>query len=197
LIFVIGTLVSAVLFLVLTVDKHRQVAVLSHPDKLSSEVVAGKQVFQKYNFNDCHTILGFRGYYAPDLTKVFQLVGEDGIRFRVKFPEKTFQNSWRKMPTQGVADEETNSLIAFFKWVGEIDNNDWPPQDNKKRLTRAEEIAVISAGLTPGASVFQNRGCMNCHSLERKGHVRSAPSFRWEEVNAGPDSALHKIVSSV
>jgi nitric oxide reductase subunit C len=174
-IFVVGTLASAVLFLVLTVDTHRQVAVLSHADKLSDEVVAGKRVFQKYNCNDCHTILGFGAYYAPDLTKVVQRVGEDGIRFRVKFPEKAFQNSWRKMPQQGVTDAEIDNLIAFFKWVGQIDNNDWPPQDSKKRLTRAEEVAVVSAGLTPGASVFQNRGCMNCHSLAGRGGTFGPP----------------------
>ncbi|MFN2128464.1 MAG: cytochrome C, partial [Anaerolineales bacterium] len=72
IIFYGGTLISAILFLYLTFDTHRQVGVLTHADKLSENVVAGKRVFQKYNCNDCHTILGFGGYYAPDLTKVYQ-----------------------------------------------------------------------------------------------------------------------------
>ena len=76
LIFYIGTLVSLVLFLGLTVDTHRQVETLSHADKLSPQVVAGKKVWHKYNCNDCHTILGFGSYYAPDMTKVYWRIGE-------------------------------------------------------------------------------------------------------------------------
>lgn len=174
-IFAVGTLSSAILFLVLTWDTHRQVEVLSHADKLSPQVIEGKRVFEKYNCNNCHTILGFGGYYAPDMTKVVRRVGEDGIRFRIKYPEKAFKNSWRKMPQQGVTDAEIESLLAFFRWVGEIDNNDWPPQDSAKRLTRQEEVAVATAGLSPGAAVFQNRGCMNCHSLLGKGGTFGPP----------------------
>jgi nitric oxide reductase subunit C len=168
-IFMIGTISSALLFLWLTWDTHRQVEVLSHADKLSPEVVAGKRVFEKYNCNDCHTILGFGGYYAPDLTKVVKRVGAEGIRYRVTSPEKAFAASWRKMPNQGLSKTEIDNLVAFFTWVGEIDNNDWPPQDSSKRLTRGEEVMVASAGLSPGAAVFQRRGCMNCHSLQGKG----------------------------
>src|SRR5512145_853428 len=97
-IFLMGTVSSALLFLGLTVDTHRQVAALSHADQLSEQVVAGKRTFEKYNCNDCHTILGFGGYYAPDLTKVVSRLGEEGFRFRVKDPAKAFAASWRKMP---------------------------------------------------------------------------------------------------
>jgi nitric oxide reductase subunit C len=105
-IFLAGTLSSGVLFLWLTWDTHQQVDALSHVDKLSEQVVAGKRAFEKYNCNDCHTILGFGAYYAPDLTKVVRRIGEDGIRFRVKSPEKAFDASWRKMPNQKVSDAE-------------------------------------------------------------------------------------------
>jgi nitric oxide reductase subunit C len=70
-IFYLGTLISLVIFLGLTIDTHRQVQTLTNADKLSEQVVAGKRVWQKYNCNDCHTILGFGGYYAPDMTKVY------------------------------------------------------------------------------------------------------------------------------
>ncbi len=135
-IFFLGTLSSALLFLGLTWDTHRQVETLSHVDNLSDKVVAGKRAFEKYNCNDCHTILGFGAYYAPDLTKVVQRVGEDGIRIRVKSPEKAFAASWRKMPNEHVSDAEIDNLIAFFTWVGNVENGDWPPQDSKKRLSR-------------------------------------------------------------
>jgi len=168
-IFLLGTLSSAALFLWATYDTHRQVAALSNADKLSDQVVAGKRTFEKYNCNDCHTILGFGGYYAPDLTKVVQRVGEDGIRYRLKSPELAFANSFRKMPNQHVTDQEITDLIAFFSWVGEINNNDWPPQDSKKRMSRGAQLMVATVGVSPGAAVFQTKGCMNCHSLRGTG----------------------------
>jgi nitric oxide reductase subunit C len=168
-IFLIGTVASAVMFLGLTWDTHRQIEALSHVDKLSPKVVEGKRVFEKYNCNDCHTILGFGAYYAPDLTKVVQRVGEEGIRFRVKDPAKAFAASWRKMPNQHVSDADIDSLVAFFTWVGNVENGDWPPQDSKTRLSRREERMVAGAGVSPGAAVFQSRGCMNCHSLHGTG----------------------------
>jgi nitric oxide reductase subunit C len=168
-IFVIGTVSSAILFLGLTWDTHHQVEALSHVDKLSDKVVEGKRTFEKYNCNDCHTILGFGAYYAPDLTKVVQRIGEDGFRFRVKDPEKALAASWRKMPNLKVSDAEIDNLLAFLTWVGNIDNGDWPPQDSKQRLSRSEERMVAGAGVSPGAAVFQSRGCMNCHSLHGRG----------------------------
>ena len=168
-IFIWGTAISAIVFLALTWDTHRQVEALSHVDKLSDKVVEGKRTFEKYNCNDCHTILGFGAYYAPDLTKVVQRIGEDGIRYRIKDPGKAFAASWRKMPNLNVSDVETDNLIAFFTWVGNIDNNDWPPQDSKTRLSRGEERMVVGVGISPGAAVFQSRGCMNCHSLHGTG----------------------------
>jgi len=168
-IFLLGTVSSAVLFLAATWDTHRQVVTLSNVDKLSDQVVAGKRTFEKYNCNDCHTILGFGGYYAPDMTRVVQRIGADGIRYRVKSPGKAFANSWRKMPDLKVSDQEIEDLIAFFTWVGEVNNNDWPPQDSRKRLSRGEQAMVASVGVSPGAAVFQSKGCMNCHALNGTG----------------------------
>src|SRR5450756_222411 len=79
-IFYLGTLISLVLFLGLTADTHRQIGALTHADQLSETVVAGKRVWHKYNCNDCHTILGFGAYYAPDLTKAYWRRGADGIK---------------------------------------------------------------------------------------------------------------------
>jgi len=164
-IFFLGTLSSAVIFLWLTWDTHRQVVALSHVDQLSDDVVAGKRAFEKYNCNDCHTILGFGAYYAPDLTKVIQRVGEDGVRYRIRNPETAFARSVRKMPNLHVAEPELESMVAFFRWVGNIDNGDWPPQDSKGRLSQAQARMVATQGVSPGAAVFKTKGCMNCHSL--------------------------------
>lgn len=168
-IFLLGTLSSAALFLGLTWDMHRQVDALSHADRLSDTVVAGKKAFEKHNCNDCHTILGFGGYYAPDLTRVMQRIGEVGVRYRIRHPELAFAASMRKMPRQDISDADTENILSFFNWVGGIDNGDWPPQDSRKRLTRGEKRMVAMAGVTPGAAVFQEKGCMNCHSLHGTG----------------------------
>jgi len=174
-IFLLGTISSTVLFLYLTSDTQKQVEALSHADKLSAEVVEGKRAFEKYNCNDCHTILGFGGYYAPDLTKVVQRVGEEGIRFRIKSPEKALEKSWRKMPDLKVSEAEINNLVAFFQWVGEINNGDWPPQDRRRQLTRGEEIMVAKVGVSAGAAVYKAKGCMNCHSLNGEGGTFGPP----------------------
>jgi nitric oxide reductase subunit C len=174
-IFLLGTLSSALLFLGLTVDTHRQVAALSHADQLSEQVVAGKRTFEKYNCNDCHTILGFGGYYAPDLTKVIRRVSADGVRYRVTSPELAFARSVRKMPQQHLSAAEIEDLVAFFTWVGAIDNGDWPPQDRTDRLTRGEERLAMGATVSPGAAVFQSKGCMNCHALRGVGGTFGPP----------------------
>ncbi len=75
LLFVGGTLISLAVFAGMTWDTHRQVAALTHADKLSEQVVAGKHVWQDKECNLCHTILGFGGYYAPDLTRVYKRIG--------------------------------------------------------------------------------------------------------------------------
>jgi nitric oxide reductase subunit C len=165
LIFFLGTLISLILFLALTIDTHRQVKVLTHAENLSEQVVQGKRVWQKYNCNDCHTILGFGGYYAPDMTKVYNRIGKEGIIQAVKTPEVVFASSWRRMPQQKVQDKEVDDLVAFFKWVGEIDTHDWPPQDSKKTTSRAATRMVAGVGVSPGAALFKEKGCFNCHKI--------------------------------
>jgi nitric oxide reductase subunit C len=164
-IFWVGTLSSLILFLILTIDTHRQVRVLTNADTLSEEVVQGKRVWQKYNCNDCHTILGFGGYYAPDMTKAYKRIGEIGIRERVKRPEVILAKSWRKMPQQNLGDDEIERLIDFFKWVSEIDTHDWPPQDSDKLPSSSIRRMIATVGITPGGALFKEKGCFGCHKI--------------------------------
>jgi nitric oxide reductase subunit C len=168
-IFYVGTLSSAILFLALTLDTHRQVKALTNADQLSDEVVAGKHVFQKYNCNDCHTILGFGGYYSPDLTRVYSRRGEGYIRTVITRPDSVFAKSFRRMPQQHVSPWEIERLVAFFRWVDNIDNHDWPPQDSKKRLSTGARRLMEGATLSPGAALFKENGCFDCHKLAGAG----------------------------
>lgn len=163
-IFYLGTLISLVLFLGLTVDTHRQIRTLTHADQLTEQVVAGKRVWHRYNCNDCHTILGFGSYYAPDLTKAYWRRGADGIAAVVRTPERF--TTWRKMPRLPVTDQELEALVAFLRWTSEIDTQDWPPQDQKFRAAAGRAVAL---GVSPGATLFQAKGCFACHRLEGTG----------------------------
>lgn len=169
IIFYVGTLSSAILFLALTVDTHRQIQALTHADRLSDEVVAGKKAFEKYNCNDCHTILGFGGYYSPDLTRVYTRRGEAYIRNVLTQPQVVYANSFRRMPQQHISPQEIGQLITFFQWVDQIDTHDWPPQDSRKSISTGARRLIEGATLSPGAALFKENGCFDCHKLAGNG----------------------------
>ena len=99
-------MISAVIFLALTYDSLVKMPQRTQEEKLDARVAAGKWVWQKYNCNDCHTILGIGGYYAPDVTKVMSYRDADWtIRF-LKDPQAVWPAA-RKMldpPSQGPGD---------------------------------------------------------------------------------------------
>ncbi len=172
-IFWTGTLISLVLFLVLTVDTQRQFAVLTNADRLDETVVEGKRAFERHNCNDCHTILGFGGYYAPDLTRVYTRLGEVSIRRRLEEPEVAFADSYRKMPQQNLTEDEILSIIAYFRWVADIENNDWPPQHSEETWKRSTKRILARAALSPGAALVKQEGCLACHRLGSEGGDRA------------------------
>jgi len=165
-IFWVGTLSSAIIFLWLTYDFHQQEPKFAKTDQISEQVVAGKKVWHKYNCNDCHTILGFGGYYAPDMTKAYFRLGENNIVSIVVNPEKVYKDTFRKMPNLGVTKEEAKQLVAFLRWVGTIENRRWPPQDEKFvkafKMREASAQKLNKADITMGA-------CGGCHSLGNRG----------------------------
>src|SRR5512144_418492 len=163
-IFIWGTVLSSVIFLALTYDSQEKFSVRTHEERLDDHVAAGKRVWQKYNCNDCHTILGFGGYYAPDMTKVYWRRGDEGIKAVVRTPEKF--TTWRKMPRLPVSEQELAQLVTFLKWTSEIDTHDWPPQDAKLRRTAQ---AAAGIGVSPGATLFKDKGCFGCHRLYETG----------------------------
>jgi nitric oxide reductase subunit C len=178
LIFWVGTLSSLALFLGMTWDTHRSFAALTHADRLDAKVVAGKRAFEKYNCNDCHTILGFGAYYAPDLTRAYKRLGEDAVRLRIESPDTVFAGSYRKMPQQHVKPEEVDRLVDFLRWVSDIDNNDWPPQDSERRWKAATRRLVGGAAMSPGAALVAQENCLSCHALGEAGEHRG-PRFEY------------------
>ncbi len=124
------TAVAAVAFLGLTLDSHRQFPRLTNEDKLTPQVVAGKDVWHKNNCINCHTLFGEGAYYAPDLTKITKLRGEQYLQAYLRDPSKFYdeQRHRRLMPKQDLSDIDITNLISFLEWVSNVDNQGWPPR---------------------------------------------------------------------
>jgi nitric oxide reductase subunit C len=179
-IFVWGTVLSSVIFLALTYNSEMQFPARTHEDKLDASVVAGKWVWQKHNCNDCHTILGIGGYYAPDVTKVMSSRDAGWMKRFLKNPAEVWPAK-RRMPNLHLTDAEIADLIAFLTWVNGIDTNNWPP--------KPIAVAASSAGPKPGEAIFRSLGCTACHRINGLGgsvgpdlsHVGSRRDREWVE----------------
>ncbi len=179
-IFIWGTAVSAVIFLALTWDSLSKMGVRTHEENLSDQVADGKWAWQRRNCNDCHTILGIGGYYAPDLTKVMTRRDPRWATQFLKDPHKVWPAK-RRMPNLHLSDGEIADLVAFLGWVDGIDTNDWPPKP----------LAAAAGGpaAPPGEAVFTAQGCRSCHKLNGAGgdigpdltHVGSRRTAEWIE----------------
>ncbi len=154
-IFIWGTVISAIIFLGLTYDSLVQMPKRTHEEKLDAHVAAGKWVWQKYNCNDCHTILGIGGYYAPDVTKVMSTRDSEWVARFLKDPEKVWPNA-RKMPNLNLQDQEVADVVAFLTWVNGIDTNKWPPKPM---------VATAVTSVTPGEAIYKAQGCSACHMI--------------------------------
>jgi nitric oxide reductase subunit C len=161
-IFWIGTILSTIIFLALTVNSLRQMPERTHEEALAPLVAQGKWVWQKYNCNDCHTILGIGGYYAPDLTREMSARDAAWTTRFIKDPQAVWPAD-RKMPNLHVADAEIGSLVAFLNWVNGIDTNNWPPKP------------LVATGAAPtkkaqhGRQLYASQGCSGCHTINGVG----------------------------
>lgn len=127
--FLGGTLVTFLVFIGLTVYSLSASNDQTNHENLTDSVVRGKEIWESNNCMGCHTILGEGAYYAPELTKVVDRLnlkydgnGEEVIK-SILMSEGPWQPNGRKMVAYGMTEEEANDVVAFFKWIGEIDLN--------------------------------------------------------------------------
>lgn len=175
---IVSSALVTITFIGMTVDTHRQIPRLTNEDKLTPQVIAGKDVWHKYNCTNCHTLLGEGAYYAPDLTKIAVQRGPEYLRAFMHDPSRFYdeQKVRRVMPKLNLSEQEITDLIAFLDWIGHIDTQGWPP----RRL-------LVSGGAIPGTNLAQGAtaaapsnepvalgqalfnatppGCSACHSL--------------------------------
>lgn len=211
--FALGsTAVAALIFLVMTVDTHRQFPTLTNTDQLTEEVVRGQNVWHAGNCINCHTMLGEGAYYAPDLTKITQLRGVPYLTAFMKDPSQFYdeQRHRRLMPNPNLSDDEISDLIAFMTWVSNVDNQGWPPRpllvsgrsiidlDSPAAQQAAADTAAgvepVSSSKDPvalGETVFQSASptCVACHSTS-PGVNLAGPSL------AGLNTSAEQIIQS-
>jgi len=159
-----GTLFFSVIFIALTVDTLRQVPARSHEDRMTPDVVRGKQIWDRSNCMGCHTILGEGAYYAPELTKVVERRGTAWMAMFLKDPQAMFPGE-RKMVNYQFDDAQIADVIAFLAWIGGIDTNGFPP---KPDLVLASSVALARTDVAPPPAIF-GTVCIACHSVGGKG----------------------------
>ena len=120
--FLIGTLVTFLVFIGLTVYSLSEGVDQTNHDKITEQVVRGKDLWDSNNCMGCHTLLGEGGYYAPELTKVIDRRGKGYIKAVLMTPVPWAPNG-RKMVAYGFNNEQAEDLIAFFDWIDDIDLN--------------------------------------------------------------------------
>lgn len=161
--FLIGTGLCAGAFLLLTLDTFQKIPQQTNNSNLNPQVIQGKHLWESNNCMGCHTILGEGAYYAPELTKVYERRGASFIRSMLTDPEAMYPGQ-RKMVKYNFTDEEKESLIAFFKWIGEIDLNGFPA----KPTMGMTNVSTASTGQIERPVVF-NQVCTTCHALAGQG----------------------------
>jgi len=177
LFFFISTLLSALIFTVLTIDSHRQFPKLTNSAAIDARVIAGKHVWHRQNCTNCHTLLGEGAYYAPDLTQITSQRGAPYLRQFLKDPAKFYseERDRRLMPNLKLSDQEIDDVITFLGWVSRIDTQGWPP---RPILVRGSAVPGAVLGAAPSQAASQNPvelgralfnatppGCAACHSI--------------------------------
>jgi nitric oxide reductase subunit C len=175
--FAISTLLSALIFLGLTIDSHRQFPKLTNAAAIDAAVVAGKNVWHRKNCINCHTLLGEGAYYAPDLTKIATQRGAAYLGEFLKDPSKFYseERDRRLMPNPRLTEKEITDVVAFLAWVSRIDTQGWPP---RPILVKGSAVPGANVGAPPPSAVSNDPvelgqtlynasppGCAACHSV--------------------------------
>jgi nitric oxide reductase subunit C len=131
-IFYGGTLFFFLMFLALTYQNEKALPGRDNRAALANPAVAaGKKVWETNQCIGCHTLLGEGAYFAPELGNVYKRRGGDAgggefIKAWIKsMPTKT--PGRRQMPQFNLTDQQLDDLVAFLKYVGEINTANWPP----------------------------------------------------------------------
>ncbi len=159
-----GTVIFLVALAVGSVFSLSQVT-STRTEAVSANVTAGKHVWEQHICQDCHTLLGIGGYWAPELTKEAERRDAAYLTSWLKSPQAVKPGT--TMPDQRLNDQQVTNVIAFLQWVDKIDTNKWPPTPK----------AGASGGTPQGAVLFQQFGCIGCHRINGQGAAGPGPDL--------------------
>ncbi len=176
--FIYGTLVFLVIFAALTALTHREVPTKTNQVRMTPQVVSGKEVFERSNCVNCHTLLGEGAYFAPDLTRVWNRRGGNWLARFLKEPDLVWYGGaaqaagQRRMPALRFTDRQVADLVAYLEWIDRIDTNGFlaEPQSGKAMPpvpgpSKPEGVALAEEG----AKVVRAKGCTSCHRIRGVG----------------------------
>ncbi len=161
-VFIYGTLLFLILLAGMTVHSLREVTSTRTPP-VTVAVAEGKRLWQARNCNDCHTILGIGGYFAPDLTKAAARRDAAWLQGFLESPQAVKPRT--TMPAQNLASAQAAQVVTFLSWVNQIDTNNWPPQP------------ALAIGSPSGAVLFDQKGCSGCHLISGRGRDGPGPEL--------------------
>ncbi len=164
-IFIFGTIGFFAVLVVLTVNSMQQVNAKRTPE-LTDAVVSGKKVWQNRNCNDCHTILGIGGYWAPDMTKEATVRDAQFLTAWLSNPQAVKPTT--NMPNQHLSATQVSNVIAFLTWVSQVDTNNWPPQPR---------FLNTGSGASQGQLLLQQKTCTSCHRINGQGSSGPGPDL--------------------
>ncbi len=162
-IFFLGTLLFLVILFGMTANTLKQVADVRTP-QLTDAVVSGKEAWQGKNCNDCHTILGIGGYFAPELTKVITRRGAQWVSTWLTDPQAIMPGT--TMPNQRLTPDQVSNLVTFFSWVNQVNTNGWPPQPLTSTMVATHTGGANEQPLSSKVVTLVEKGdCGSCHTV--------------------------------
>lgn len=166
--FLVGTAVSSLTFVGLTVDTFRRIPAQTKADAITPAVARGKALWEASNCMGCHTLLGEGAYYAPELTKVYERRGPTFIRGMLHDPEAMYPGQ-RRMQNYHFADAQLDDLLAFLQWIGNVDLNGFPPKPSLMPIAVPASGGGTAVAVTANRPQIFNQLCVACHALGGQG----------------------------
>lgn len=165
-VLIYGTILFVAVLIGLTANSLAQVT-SSRTAKLTDQVVAGKRVWQHKNCDDCHTIYGIGGYFAPELTK--EATNRDAAFLTAWLADPQAVKPGTTMPNQHLTAQQVLDVVAFLQWVSQTNTNNWPPAPLAGGGGQATGLS--------GALLFQQKGCTACHMINGQGASGPGPNL--------------------
>lgn len=166
--FIFGTVLCFGAFALLTLDTLAQIPGQTNQENLSPAAIRGKHLWDSSNCMGCHTILGEGAYYAPELTKVYERRGPQFIAAMLRDPEAMYPGQ-RRMQQYDFTEEQIADLVAFLKWIGEMDLNGFPPKPDLMTVAVADPTQPMPQSSNRPKTF--NQLCVACHKLGGQGGV--------------------------